>query len=212
MGRLEHPQVFDAQSRQLVDVEEAPVVDLVRRHAPIGEPIGLRGEERVQASEVGLARVCVEQRHGRRDAVGDLVAFRAGAGEPRFDRALFLVALAPAIGLRFFAQGQALAGGKQGLERIGCSARLRARGCFQRRPEHQRIACGIERKALLAVADVPDRSGQGLSERRGDVVRAAHGELDLLIDVAGEAPGVVSRPHQVRLEGGDCSSDSYCYP
>jgi selenium-binding protein 1 len=20
------------------------------------------------------------------------------------------------------------------------------------------------------------------------------------------------RPHQVRLEGGDCSSDSYCYP
>jgi selenium-binding protein 1 len=20
------------------------------------------------------------------------------------------------------------------------------------------------------------------------------------------------RPHQIRLEGGDCSSDSYCYP
>ena len=26
-----------------------------------------------------------------------------------------------------------------------------------------------------------------------------------------EWPGV-HRPHQVRLEGGDCSSDSYCYP
>jgi selenium-binding protein 1 len=25
-------------------------------------------------------------------------------------------------------------------------------------------------------------------------------------------PAAPHRPHQVRLEGGDCSSDSYCYP
>ncbi len=39
VGGLEHRLVFHPQRGEVVDVEEAPVVDLVRGHAPVREPV-----------------------------------------------------------------------------------------------------------------------------------------------------------------------------
>ena len=46
-------RIFDSQTRQLVDVEEAPVVDFIDGRAPIGQPIGLDFEQPVQSIETG---------------------------------------------------------------------------------------------------------------------------------------------------------------
>jgi hypothetical protein len=55
----------------------------------------------------------------------------------------------------------------------------------------------IERRRL----SVPHSSNphrQGASELLGGGVGATDGELDLLVDLAGEAPGSILRPHEVR--------------
>ena len=46
--RLEHRAVLDADAGEVGDLEEAPVVDLVRRHAPVGEPVVLALEQAMQ--------------------------------------------------------------------------------------------------------------------------------------------------------------------
>ncbi len=51
--RLERGIVFHAQGSQIVDVEKAPVVDLVRGHAPVGQPKRLQLEQGMQ----GLCRL-----------------------------------------------------------------------------------------------------------------------------------------------------------
>ncbi len=68
VGRGKDLRVLDAQPRELVDVEEAPVVDLVRRGAPVRQPVGLRFEQLVQGVEaVGPARLAVHLAHGEID-------------------------------------------------------------------------------------------------------------------------------------------------
>ncbi len=49
MGGFEHGAAFDPQPAQLVDVEEAPPVDVVRRSAPTGQAVGLLLKQLVQA-------------------------------------------------------------------------------------------------------------------------------------------------------------------
>ena len=39
---VEHRRILHPQRRQLVDVEEPPVVDLLRRDAPVRQPVRLR--------------------------------------------------------------------------------------------------------------------------------------------------------------------------
>ena len=48
---LEHRRIFHAHAGQLVHVEEAPVVDFVRRRPPVGQPVVLLVEQRVQPIE-----------------------------------------------------------------------------------------------------------------------------------------------------------------
>ena len=81
MGRVEHLLVLDAQSRERVDVEEAPVVDLVRRRPPVRQAVGLRLEQLVQPVEAGGAsRRAVEPADRGVDAVPDR---RRLVGQPR---------------------------------------------------------------------------------------------------------------------------------
>ncbi len=55
MGLGEDRGVFHAQANQVVHVEEAAVVDLLRGSAPRGQPIRLRIQQQVQAVEaVGI--------------------------------------------------------------------------------------------------------------------------------------------------------------
>src|SRR3954466_2206811 len=51
MRRLEDLLAFHAKPDQRVDVEEPPVVDLMRGGSPVGEPVRLRLEQFVQGIE-----------------------------------------------------------------------------------------------------------------------------------------------------------------
>ena len=54
---VEHRRVFHAQRRQLVDVEEPAVVDLLGGHPPVREAIRLRVEQRVEPDRSCAARL-----------------------------------------------------------------------------------------------------------------------------------------------------------
>jgi hypothetical protein len=51
MGGGEHARILHAQTREIVDVEETPVVDLVEGRPPVGQPIRLQVQQLVQTVE-----------------------------------------------------------------------------------------------------------------------------------------------------------------
>ncbi len=51
MDRRENLGIFHANGRQIVDVEEAPVIDFINRNAPEAEPVGFAFEQPFQAVE-----------------------------------------------------------------------------------------------------------------------------------------------------------------
>ena len=70
----EYLRVFDAQAGEVVDVEEAPVVDLVRGDAPVCEPVVLRGDQRIEAAGIaGKRRATLRQRARERGVGGGTV-------------------------------------------------------------------------------------------------------------------------------------------
>ena len=82
MGGLEHRLVLHAQRGELVDIEEAAVVDLVGRDAPVRQAIRLRLEQLVQRVEArGLPGRAVELARGRVDAGRDRRVSRGKRGE-----------------------------------------------------------------------------------------------------------------------------------
>ncbi len=67
VGVREHPLVLHAQADQGVDVEEAPVVELLAGGAPEGQPVVLALEQIVELVGIG-----VDLRHRRVEGAGDL--------------------------------------------------------------------------------------------------------------------------------------------
>ena len=64
VGGRKHLRLFHAQRGQVIDIEEPPVVDLFRRHAPVTQAIRLRLEQGVQqVNTVRVVRGPVEQCH-----------------------------------------------------------------------------------------------------------------------------------------------------
>src|SRR6267143_389691 len=62
VGRFEHLRLLHPDGGQLVDVEEAPVVDLLAGDAPVGGAVRLVGEQRVQRLHaLGVAGLAVEE-------------------------------------------------------------------------------------------------------------------------------------------------------
>ncbi len=54
-------------------------------------------------------------------------------------------------------------------------------------------------RCRFPVVHPSDSTGQGSSQSLGRVDGASHGELDLLVDLAGQAPGLILGPHEVRF-------------
>ncbi len=141
LHRLEHPRVLDAQRRQFVDVEEAPVVDLVGRHVPVGQPVGLRLVQRMQALAAGLVVEGLDRRLQRRQPrrpASAAVRPGAAAGADRRPRA--------------------------SLRRLG---RLRLRGAIARLSRSQRAATARHRRPRRAAArpaPAPQRRCAGRAE------------------------------------------------
>ena len=62
-----------ANRGQVVDVEEAPIVDLLGGDTPVGEPIDLGADQLVQTlNDCGVARCAVEFDHDGRDGFARL--------------------------------------------------------------------------------------------------------------------------------------------
>ena len=65
MGRFENLRQFHPDRREIVDVEEAAVIDFLRRHAPEGEPVRLLVQqlvERIEAARIAGRAVDLRQR------------------------------------------------------------------------------------------------------------------------------------------------------
>ena len=74
--------VLGADGRQLVDVEEAPVVDLFPRHPPVGESVHLVVDEAVQEIEAPrVAGGAIEESHVLGDEVADVARRLQELGE-----------------------------------------------------------------------------------------------------------------------------------
>src|SRR5665647_2829895 len=54
-------------------------------------------------------------------------------------------------------------------------------------------------RCRFPVVDPSGGTGQGSGQSLGRVVGTSHGELDLLVDLAGQAPSLVLWPHEVRF-------------
>ena len=91
--RAEDLGLLDADRRQVVDVEEAAVVDLLRRDAPEGRAVGLRVEQIVEQSRCRASSVALKASSAACDGITD---FRAGVverGDAPLDDFLLAVAL-----------------------------------------------------------------------------------------------------------------------
>src|SRR5215475_917420 len=64
------------------------------------------------------------------------------------------------------------------------------------------------------VAHSSNSARQGVSQSLRRFVGTTHGELDLLVHLAGQTPGLILRPHKVRflcdVRCGAVPSDSWC--
>ena len=87
VGLGKNAGVFHAQAHQVIDVEEAPVIDFLRRNAPVRQPVWLRLQYAVQrikgAALAGIA-VHLAQRalHNSRHLHGMLGQFRQSSSQP----------------------------------------------------------------------------------------------------------------------------------
>ena len=90
MRVVENLRQFHPDRGQIVDVEETPVIDFLRRHPPESEAISLVGEqgiERVEAARV--ARGAVDDGEGFFDRFLHRRRFLAAALQPALDDFLF---------------------------------------------------------------------------------------------------------------------------
>ena len=71
-------------------------------------------------------------------------------------------------------------------------------------------------RCRFPVVHPSDSTGQGSSQSLGSVDGASHAELDLLVDLAGQAPGLILGSHEVRFLiaalRGAVPSQSWCVP
>ena len=166
VDRVEHHRVLDADGSERVDVEEAPVVDLLRRDAPPGQSVRLRGQQPVEQVEAarhpGLA---VEPAHVLLDEAAHQPARIAERGKPPLHHLLLAPPLLLPGRIALVALRQVLQRGEDAAQIVEVAARdilglARPRaphpgvqlGQVQR--EDLRIGAGVHREAVVEVADL----------------------------------------------------------
>ena len=107
VGRVEDVRVLRPQARQLGHVEEAPVVDLLGRDSPVGEPVDLLLQEPVERIEAGgVPDVPPIGGHVGIEELANPGARGAEAGEPPLDDLLLAPELLDLLRLQLVARRQ----------------------------------------------------------------------------------------------------------
>ncbi len=149
MNRLEHLGILGTQPGQIVDVEEAPVVDLVAGRAPVGQPPCLALEQLVQPALRERRDVAVDApRHGR------VVPIQLP--EPLTQQNAVTIALRHRLAAELRAAGQLGEGGAQAGELQSRCVRELGRDLGI---QHQRVAARVHGKQVLVVAHCEAAAG-----------------------------------------------------
>ena len=113
MRGVEDLRHLHPQRGEVVHVEEAAVVDLVARHAPVGEPVRLGGQEPVEEVEArGISFRPVQDPEIFLDVLADLRRLLDEGGEAPLDDLLLAQALRNPRGIRLRPAGQVLERGE----------------------------------------------------------------------------------------------------
>ena len=116
---LEDDRILGADGRERVDVEEAAVVDLFRRDAPVGEPIDLRREEPIEEVEAArLARLAVEDRDVLLEVLADARVRRAEGRDAPLDDFLLAAPLVTLLRILLVTRGQVRDRGDDALQLV----------------------------------------------------------------------------------------------
>src|SRR3984957_10104786 len=151
MRLLEYGLVLHAQGSEIIDVEEAPIVDLIGGDAPGCEPEGLLLEEFVQPIRTcRRGGIATQASDGRIDGLRDEGLRGAHRRQTALVDLLIAVAFGDLVARMAVPLGQMTETGNQAFEFGARLARQRVRGHERERGfENARIALRVERKAVI---------------------------------------------------------------
>ena len=151
---LEDERIFHAQRGELVDVEEAAVVDLFGGDAPVREAVRLQVQQPVERVEAArLPGAAVQPADAALDQIADAAA---GGGERReapLDDLLLARAHRHRRGITIAARRQVAAGGEDALQLVGVGAGVILEPLVNRALEHRGVGVRRDRQRLIEVAD-----------------------------------------------------------
>ena len=155
MGRVEHLRQFHPDRRQIVHVEEPPVIDFFRRDPPEREPIRLIVQERIERIETArIAGFAVDLFDCLDDRRLDLQRFLATPLEPALDDFLFSRAFRDPLRIGLSPPWQIFQRGDDALEFREEIRVLERRQFFQRDLENVAIGAGSNRELVFVVAKI----------------------------------------------------------
>ena len=196
MGGLEDVLALHAQRRQVVDVEEPPVIDLVGGHPPVGQAVALPLHQVVEQVEAPrVARPALERGHVLLDEPPHRLALGGQRGQPSLDHLLLALALRDPLEVGLVVLGEVADGGQDALvfeERgvLGAEGPLQLVEAVR---EDIGVAARGHREAAVVVLDRERPVGEGQLELAGleDVAVgvAQDREQDLVLELrAGRGP------------------------
>src|SRR6266567_7847390 len=107
VARREDLGALHPDGGQIIDVEESAIVDLVPGHPPVGESVGLPGEESIQVIEArGVSGCAVEQPNVVVDKVANMLRLLEEGGQPALHHFLLPESLLDAGGVGVDTVGQ----------------------------------------------------------------------------------------------------------
>ena len=151
---FEHRRVFHPQRRELVHVEEAAVVDLFGRDAPVRQPVRLFVEQPIERVEAArLSGDAVEAAHGRVDQRAHVGASLDERVQSPLDHLFLPRANGDVVRIAGAARRKVLGRGGDALELLGIAvsgrARLMREPGVQLEAEHLAVRVGRDRQHVV---------------------------------------------------------------
>ncbi len=141
----EHRFVLDAQRCKVVDIEEPPIVDVVRCHPPVRKPKRLIFQELVQSIETHrLGGIPAQATHSRLDRCGDGGVSDAQCRKARLAGLLVAVALGALFGGRVESV-------RELRERAPENLQIRVGNVRERPIQNAGISARVQRKTMLVI-------------------------------------------------------------